>query len=188
MRINKDSQAVKCDEILMQELSAGEASALEILYERYFDKLTWFASGFTKDKTQAEDVVQEVFMKIIEQPHSFNLNQKFSTWVFTLTANRCKNLLRDYTNQQDLAQKNSFEQHTETHSLHDLNLLQTEIRQGLSDLNEKEKAIFNLRFNHNLPLKEIAQIIQIPEGSVKSGLFHLLKKLSKKLSVFIHEK
>jgi RNA polymerase sigma-70 factor (ECF subfamily) len=187
VRISKDKQVIKTDEILMQELCTGQASALEILYERYFDKLVWFASGFTKDKTQAEDVVQEVFMKIIEQPQMFNASQKFSTWVFTLTANRCKNVLRDTSRQQELVQKQAAPQHAEIHSMHDLNLLKSEIRQGLEQLNDKEKAIFNLRFHQNLPLKDIAQIIQIPEGSVKSGLFHVLKKLSKKLSVFIHE-
>lgn len=188
MRVSKNSQALKSDETLMQELCAGEASALELLYERYFDKLTWFASGFTKDKTQAEDIVQEVFMKIIEQPQAFKDDNKFSTWVFTLTANRCKNLLRDTSKQQELVQKQAFVNHTETHSLHDYKMLQSEISQSVAELNEKEKAIFELRFHHNLALKEIAQIIQIPEGSVKSGLFHLLKKLSKKLSAFIHEK
>ncbi|MDZ4667489.1 MAG: RNA polymerase sigma factor [bacterium] len=188
MSLTKEPLSLASDEFLMQQICAQQSAALEILYNRYFDKLTWFASGYTKDLAQAEDLVQEVFMKIIEQPHLFNSAQKFSTWVYTLTANRCKNQLRNHSKQQELMKHQPVDFRIESHSLHDYEKLKSHIKLGLLELSEKEKAIFTLRFHEELSLTEIAKIIQIPEGSVKSGLYYLLKKLSKKLSIFIHDK
>ena len=53
------------DEQLMQMLCGGNRKAFELLYDRYFDKLVWFAFGFVNDRQKAEDVVQEVFLKVI---------------------------------------------------------------------------------------------------------------------------
>ena len=58
----------------------------------------------------------------------------------------------------------------------------------LTQLNEKEQRIFKLRFEQDLPIKEIAEILSIPEGSVKSGIYYLLKKMSHKLKEFRYEK
>jgi len=60
----------------------------------------------------------------------------------------------------------------------DAKQLKMELASWYKTLNEKERLVFVLRFEHGLPLKEIAEIAGIPEGSVKSCLFYLLKKVS----------
>ena len=147
----------------------------------------FFANGFVKNQHQAEDIVQEVFIKLIEHPQHFNQNMRFSTWVYTLTANRCKNNLRDTQNRNNLLSQHLIQDTVEISSQHDLLKLKQSLIFGIEQLNPKEKSIFKLRFEEDMSLKEISEIIEIPIGSVKSGLFHLLKKLSKKLSTYIHE-
>jgi RNA polymerase sigma-70 factor, ECF subfamily len=183
--LNQMKQAT--DETLMQLLGKGNKAAFEILYERYFDKLTWFAQQYTHDLHSAEDMVQDVFIKLIEHPERFDANKKFSTWVYSITGNRCKNLLRDTENRSHLLNSQSQANQTESHSLHDLELIKKEIRNEFKGMNEKEKSLFVLRFEHELPIKEIAEITQLPEGSVKSGIYYLLKKLAKNLNRFTHE-
>jgi RNA polymerase sigma-70 factor (ECF subfamily) len=178
---------LQSDEMLMQELIAGRKLALEILYDRYFDKLVYFACGFIKNQQQAEDIVQEVFIKLIEQPQQFNPSMRFSTWVFTLTANRCKNNLRDTQNRNQLIENHVKQEAFELNSEHDLSSLNQSLNQGIEQLSLKEKTIYKLRFEEEMSLKEIAETIDIPIGSVKSGLFHLLKKLAIQLSAYIHE-
>ena len=187
MNIGSYNMKQATDEALMQLLSKGNKAAFEVLYERYFDKLTWFAQQYTYDLHLAEDMVQDVFIKLIEHPEQFDATKKFSTWVYSLTGNKCKNLLRDSENRSKLINSQSQANHIEPHSLHDLELLKKEIRNEFKVMNEKEKSLFVLRFEHELPIKEIAEITQLPEGSVKSGIYYLLKKLAKNLNRFTHE-
>lgn len=167
----------------------GDRTAFEILYDRYFNKLVWFAQRFIDDLQQAEDAVQEVFVKIIERPERFDGERKFSSWVYTVTGNSCRNILRDTGNRSRIleeqvahqTQQNTVQQHNLDYAL-----LRETIRAAYKTLSEKERNIFVLRFEQELSLKEIAEIINIPEGSVKSGIYYLLKKFSNHLKPFHH--
>lgn len=178
------------DEHLMQLSCKGERWAFELLYERYFDKLVWFARSFVSDEQKAEDVVQEMFIRIIERPEMFNSEKRFSTWVYTATGNACKNVLRNEQNRARLLNLHMAPQY-ETGTLMpdgaEKSLLQERIRTACNDLNEKEKNIFILRFEQELSIKEIAEVAQMPEGSVKSSIYYLLKKLAPHLKDFNHE-
>lgn len=176
------------DERLIQEMLKGNRFAFELLYERYFDKLVWYANGFVNDIPKAEDIVQEVFVKIIEDTSQFDSSRKFSTWVYSVTANACKNLLRNEQNRQRINKENIqvSEQLVEMSHQSDLQHLEHQIQLALSGMSEKEKNIYNLRFEQELSIKEIASISNIPEGSVKSGIYYILKKFATQLKEFGH--
>lgn len=159
--------------------------AFEQLYDRYARKLTGFCNRMVQSKEVAEDIVHEVFIKIIEQPKSFNIQLKFSTWVYTIAHNLCLNMIRNQQNRSKLIDLN-YTQEVEytSHTTIDASNLKGAINTAYKLLNEKEKAVFVLRFEHELSIKEIAEIITIPEGSVKSCLFYLLKKFDTHLQPF----
>lgn len=177
------------DEELMKMILKGHKLAFELLYERYFDKLVWFANGIIQDKCVAEDVVQEVFIKIIETPERFDLDRKFSTWIYTLTSNLSKNKLRDEQLKQ--SKLNSIIQYnnqaSKQHHNLDVRITEMKLEELFQNLSEKEKSLFTLRFEQQLSIKEIASTMQIPEGSVKSGLYYLLQKYDHLLKHFTHE-
>ena len=70
----------------------------------------------------------------------------------------------------------------------DMNYLQQLLQTQFDALSEKEKTIFTLRFENQLPIKDIAEQMNIPEGSVKSGLYYLLKKYAPILNFYHYEK
>jgi len=178
------------DEQLMQRQSLGDKQAFEMLYDRYFDKLVWFARGFLSDAQKSEDVVQEIFIRIIEKPNRFDPNRKFSTWIYTATGNACKNILRNEKNQSRILDENRFERsrpEAENEEENDPALLRKIIEEACSHLNEREKQLYILRFEEELSIKEIATVLQIPDGSVKSGIYYMLKKLSIKIKAFNYE-
>ncbi|TAE86867.1 MAG: RNA polymerase sigma factor [Bacteroidetes bacterium] len=175
------------DEVLMQQITKGNKQAFELLYERYFDKLVWFCMQLVADKTAAEDVVQEVFMVLIERPHLYEKGKKLSTWMYSIAANKSKNVLRNQANRLRLLDEEIFTTSTTQQGTIDSNKMKGELQQLLSSCSEKEKILFVLRFEHELPIKEIAEITAMPEGSVKSGLYYLIKKIGKHLKVFTHD-
>ncbi len=178
---------MRTDEELVAAMANGDKQALKELYQRYFAKLTRFAMQFVTDKNRAEDMVQECFIKLIEQPGHFTTTQKFSTWIYTLVSNKCKNLLRDEANRQILLQKNTQHDYAVTQPKQDALLLKQALSKLFKTLSEKEKQLFVLRFEQQHQVKEIAAILEMPEGSVKSGLFYLLQKINKQLKPLLED-
>jgi len=174
------------DEHLMSLIARGDEKAFSRLYSRYFEKLVWYAFGFTAQMERAKDIVQEVFVKIIERPEAFDNKRKFSTWVYTVTGNACRNALRNEQNRSVLLNEMAAEGDVMvySHLKTDVKLLQQQINNLLETLSEKERSIYLLRFEQELSIKEIAAILVIPEGSVKSCIYYLLKKLEAHLKYF----
>ena len=169
----------------------GNKIAFELLYERYFNKMVWYANSFLDDIPSAEDAVQEVFIKIIQAPEKFDINRTFSTWIYHVTANHCKNRLRQERLRSETVRDQFNDTSLQTVQLNhqaDMAYLQQILKDKFESLSEKERQIFTLRFEQQLPLKEIATILEIPEGSVKSGLYYLLKKYAHILNYYHYEK
>jgi RNA polymerase sigma-70 factor, ECF subfamily len=188
--INRTNYASLSDEVLMEKISKAEKQAFEILYDRYFNKLVWFARSFMDDVQHSEDLIQEVFIKLIEKPEQFDRTKKFSTWIYVVTSNRCKQALRDKKNRLRILEENVLpykDKVSEINTNSDYRLLKNRIEDICCGLTEKEKSIYTLRFEQELAIKEIAMILQIPEGSVKSGIYYLLKKFAYQLKDFSHE-
>lgn len=174
----------------MEWISRGEKKAFVELYDRYFNKLIWFARSFVSDVQKAEDLVQDVFLKVIERPELFNKNKRFSTWIYTVISNRCKQFLRDEKNRLRILEENVLPfkpVFSESGGGADLTHLKLKIQLALEGLSEKERAIYNLRFEQELSIKDIALVLELPEGSIKSGIYYLLKKLATHLKDFNHE-
>ncbi len=186
MKLFKTSYKQHTDEHLMELIiHKDDQLAFEQLYDRYAQKLTGFCNRMVQSKEQAEDLVHEVFIKIMEQPRAFDINLKFSTWVYTVANNLCLNTIRNHSNREKLLAINYTVSETVTSHQHiDAGKLKLKINELYQQLSEKEKAVFVLRFEHELSMKEIAEIIAIPEGSVKSCLFYLLKKFNTHLQPF----
>lgn len=160
--------------------------AFEQLYDVYSGKLLRFCKRMVWSSALAEDIVHEVFLRVIENPHAFQVTQKFSTWVYTIAHRLCLNQLRNAQHRHQLLNEEYGEpESVNMHLQHDAVLLRQKINELYVQLSEKEQAIFVLRFEHKLSIKEIADILDIPEGSVKSGVFYLLKKFDAHLIDFI---
>ena len=178
------------DEDLMKLIQQGQKAAFELLYTRYFEKLVWYANGFVQDMHSAEDIVQEVFVKVIEVPDRFDTERKFSTWIYTVTGNLARNHLRNSLQHKKWVLKKQFEpalQSVKPHHRADSRHLEERLQHIFSNLTEKEQLIFTLRFEQQCSIKEIAGQLDIPEGSVKSGIFYLLKKYNHLMQHFIYE-
>ncbi len=175
------------DEMLVSEMTNGNRHAFELLYERYFERLLNFSVNYTGDVQKAEDCVQEAFIRLMKHREKFDQNKRFSTWMFTITANICKNRIRDENKrnvnlQPAQAASEAYKYDGETNF--DYKILMKEIRLARESFSEKENNIFTLKFDHDMSLKDIAGLLQMPEGSVRSCLFYMLKKLSKQLKPY----
>jgi len=188
MALFKKNYSIKSDEELMSLLAQGGQSAFDELYKRYSKPLlNFFFRMLNNDRKKAEDMLHDLFLKIIEKPDSFDGNKKFNTWFYTLANNMIKN---EYRSRQIRAEheKQSFTGNNELYEMNDgnfdTNLFNNRLQSELDKLDTDAKIIFNLRFVEEMSIKQIAETMNCPEGTVKSRLFTLTKLLSKKLSIY----
>ena len=188
MALFKKNYSIKSDEELMSLLAQGGQSAFDELYKRYSKQLlNFFFRMLNNDRKKAEDMLHDLFLKIIEKPDSFDGNKKFNTWFYTLANNMIKN---EYRSRQIRAEheKQSFTGNNELYEMNDgnfdTNLFNNRLQSELDKLDTDAKIIFNLRFVEEMSIKQIAETMNCPEGTVKSRLFTLTKLLSKKLSIY----
>ena len=180
-------QKLWSDEVLMQRIQSSERKYFELLFDRYQIRLFNFILRFVRDKEKAEDLLHDVFVKVIECPQKFDAQKKFSTWVYTLATNLCKNEIRNSNNRRrildsDFHGEKSF--HPNHHEQFDKQNFKRELNSLIEMMDEENKTILLLRYYEELTVPEISAVVQLPEGTVKSRLFYLLKKLAAQLHAY----
>ncbi len=178
------------DEELMQKISQGDKRSFDELYLRYANPLLqYFMRMLWKDREKAEDFVHDFFAKIINKPELFDASRTFKTWMYSVANNMCKN---EYKKQE--VRKNTSSGLDNTYAVADSNsnvlnevqdlFFQNAFQKSLGELEEKHREVFSLRHQDGLSIKEIADVIGISEGTIKSRLFYATKYLSESLKEF----
>lgn len=190
MKLVKQAYSTYTDEQLMDEVVKGNSRAFTEVYERYSKPmLNYFYKMLWQDKLKAEDFMQELFTKIVHKPHLFNSKLKFKTWIFSIANNMCKNEYRKQEvrkdSNNDLHDNIAINDDSDNQIKKvDESLFSDRLKEELKDLSNAHREVFILRFKQGLSLKEIAEVLDVSEGTVKSRVFYTLKKLSANLKEF----
>lgn len=179
----------RSDEDLMVLIAGGDVPAFDELYRRYHKRLhVYFLKMLHGDADLADDFLQDLFLKIIEKPHLFSPERKLKTWLYTLATNLCRNEyrrrgIRLHVPEEEIPEAELAEQEGMTAAL-DKAYFSDLLAHQLARLDETQRITLTLRFQEDLSIKEIAQILDCAEGTVKSRLFYTLKKLNQQLHAF----
>lgn len=178
------------DNELMQLVVNKDSIAFSELYDRYSQMLAnYFFKMLWQDEEKVQDFMQDLFTKIIEKPHLFDLERNFKTWIFSVANNMCKNeyrkqaIRKNTSYDMDEGYQISDNQASALDSLQD-SLFSEKLNQELELLDEKQKSTFVMRYFQDMSIKEIAETLDLSEGTVKSRLFYTLKKLTVSLKEF----
>lgn len=178
------------DEELMQMIAKGDGMAFEELYDRYSKPMVnYFCRMLWKDREKAQDFMQDLFTKIVNRPDQYDSSRNFKTWLYSIANNMCKNEYRKQEvrkNTVKMTHENIkvYDESPEKSRLMDAEVFNEMLDKELEELEEVQRSTFLMRFKMDLSIKEIAEIHQCSEGTVKSRIFYTLKKLSEKLKMF----
>lgn len=189
MAIIRHPYESKHDEDLMELIVQRDQKAFEILYDRYTKLMyNYFHRMLWKDKEKSRDFTQELFMKIVRKPHLYDPARPFKTWIYSVAHNMCKN---EYAKAEvrkvahkEIAREHAVESGIDSQKKMDRSKFMARLNEALLELDDVKRQTFELRFNQELSIMEISEIMQVSEGTVKSRLFYLLKDLNSKLKVF----
>src|SRR5215210_4752060 len=174
------------DQELMRIVQAGDNSPASELYDRYSGRIYNFAFRFLKNAEAAEDATQEVFVKMMKYANQFHGDAKLSTWLFSITANWCRDYLRKADNKAKESDDVLVTLPTSAEHSPDRNLERREneklVRRALESLTDEQREAILLSRYHGLSYAEIAQIAGCSEGAVKTRVFRAMETLKKALT------
>lgn len=174
------------DQELMQIVQAGDYSPASEIYDRYSGRIYNFAFRFLRNAEAAEDATQEVFVKMLRHANQFHGDAKLSTWLFSITANWCRDYLRKADNKIKESDDVLVTLPTPSDQAPDRRLEQREneqrVRRALELLTAEQREAILLSRYQGLSYAEIAQIAGCSEGAVKTRVFRAMETLKKALS------
>ena len=166
------------DAELVRQYITGDNSALEALVERYFRQVFLFAKTYVKQDQEAEDVTQEVFVKVWKNIKKYDPEKKFKTWIFQITKNTCIDFLRKNKNALKSQAGDEEQSMDDLERITDSAPLPEEVfeAQGFSqklddliyDLPDLYRDVVALHLQQDLTFQEISETLSEPLNTVKS--------------------
>lgn len=188
MQFLKQDYKKRSDEELMAIVLNKNELAFGELYYRYSKKMfSYFYRMLYCNKDKARDFLQDLFLKLIEKPESFDSARQFSPWFYSIATNMCKNEYKKIKIRNEYSAPNTFSDFSVNTNIYDeldLKSFMGELYHFLEDMDDDHRSAFLLRYGNNLSIKEIAEILDCPEGTIKSRLYYTMKYLSEKLYVY----
>jgi RNA polymerase sigma-70 factor, ECF subfamily len=182
---------------LIRRLRDRDEKAFREIVELYGDRVFNMTYRMLGDRAEAEDISQEVFIAVFKTIESFRGDSKFSTWLYRVAANHCKNRIKYLARRYDRAQDeydDGVERAGSAHALSASNPaprpdkhlegveLERLMQAAIAELDEDHRLLVVLRDVEELSYDEICQITGLAEGTVKSRLHRARMALRKKMS------
>lgn len=190
------SDGLDADEVLVRRFKSGDRAAFSDLVTRYQDRVYSLCLRWMGDPQVAEEVAQDVFIALYRSLDRFRGESRLSTWIFRVTVNHCKNR-RLYRKRRQVERHEPLEGTRPDDDLParelphagpgtDRSVHVSEagriLQEALDRLDESHRSILVLRDVEDLPYEEIAEILELPKGTVKSRLHRARAELARTLS------
>jgi len=186
------------DETLMLRYQQGDRAAFPVLVRRHQTPLYNFALRQVRMAQAAEDIVQEAFVRVVQNALDFKHEARFTTWVYTITRNLCIDHLRkralrkhpslDESRGEEGEGPTLGEQTADPRASVEREATGTELKERIAravdTLPDEQREVFLMRELANLPFKEIAEITGVPENTVKSRMRYALERLQEALAEY----
>jgi len=178
----------RSDEELVEACQAGEASAFDVLVARWEDRIRGAAYRFLGSEDEARDVAQETFLKAYKSLASFKREARFSSWLYQIATNLCRDRLRRRKTRPQVSLEALEETGpviVETRPGADERLVASDlaraVRRAIHALPEEQREVVILKEYQELTFLEIAQALDLPVSTVKTRLYRGLAQLRQRL-------
>jgi len=172
--------AAESDNALLARVCAGDQLALQTLYGRHHVKIYRFALRLLRDEAAAEDVVSEVFIDVWRNAAQFEGRSEASTWLLAMARNKAYSALRRHKEESlddDAAAEIADDADDPEVAMQKMSKGER-LRECLLRLSPEHREVIDLVYYHDKSVEEVAQIVGVPEGTVKTRMFHARKRLA----------
>lgn len=188
---DQQAETQQTDAALLKAICGEDMRALQTLFDRYRQQLYQTALGITRDPHIAEEVLQDCFYRLYRYAAKLDGSSPLAPWLYRVTVNLCYSRLKKRRHQwaesfHQFAERLRANPRLAPEHVAEQHELQTVVRETLERLSPPHRAVLVLHYFHDYSLTEIAEILECPEGTVKSRLFYARKILKDQLQRTIH--
>ena len=164
---------------LFREETTREAAFTSII-KKYQEKLYWHVRRMVVEHEDANDVLQNMFIKVWKGLDNFREDSQLYTWLYRIATNECLTFLekqkkRASTSLSDV--ENGLGNRLKADRDFDPNKLEWKLQMAIQQLPEKQKAVFNLRYFEEMPYEQMSRVLETSEGALKASYHHAVKKI-----------
>jgi RNA polymerase sigma-70 factor (ECF subfamily) len=171
------------DEVLIGRIASGDRLAMQVLFARHHVRVYRFVLRLVRDESTAEDLISEVFLDVWRQAGRFEGRSAVSTWVLAIARFKALSALRRRPEEE--LDEEAAEAIEDTADDPEVAIAKKDksaiIRKCLEGLSAEHREIIDLVYYHEKSVEEVAQIVGIPENTVKTRMFYARKRLAELL-------
>lgn len=168
---------------LIEEFQRGNVEGFNELVRRYQQKVYWIARRVVSSHDDADDIVQDVFVRVYKALIKFRGDSEFYTWLYRITMNVSLNALRVKRLKTFVHYDDFIDARFDTADRPDSELLQKEyqtiLEKAIDRLPPKQRMVFVMRYYDEIPYEEMATLLGKSVGGLKANYFHALRKIQK---------
>ena len=168
-------------QILIKKAQKGDKRAFQELVKLHDSQVFSLIMRYTNDKDVAHDIYQEVFMNVYKNIGSFSFKSEFFTWLYRITVNTSLSFIKKEKRHRHSDEE--IESTLEYSYSQDDSMFMYDLINEAHKLPEKQKMVFFLRFQNDLKINEIADIMNVDPGTVKGYLSRSIKKIKTSLKI-----
>jgi RNA polymerase sigma-70 factor (ECF subfamily) len=180
-----DSRAPLDDAGLLALVKRGDPAGSEALFGRYAAPILGFTTRMLGNRSEGEEIAQEVFVRLIDRAQQYDGRAPVSSWLFAIAANACRDRLRVTRRSGSVSLEAVPEPHAPDPSAETAAIgaeRARRVRQALALLSQEQREALILARYHELPYVEIARTLGITEGAVKTRIYRAMETLKSHFS------
>ena len=170
------------DKELLEKLKDGETRnyGFNLLVRKYQERIYWHIRKMVIDHEDADDLVQEVFIKVHNNIHKFREDARLYTWIYRIATNECLTFLnkkkkRFFLPIGDVAAELSKK--LDNSSMIDGDAIEIKLQKALLKLPDKQRLVFNMKYFEEMKYEDISKITDTSVGALKASYHHAVKKI-----------
>ncbi len=182
--------SLPADKVLVEQIRDDDREAFEKLFRKYYSSLQRFLWGYVTNQQVAEDLVQEVFVRVWENRYALNPDKKIKTYLYKIGRNlaidhtRHRKIVRDWEEEKKALHSFSTADQAINEKLHN-KLMLREVKQAIKGLPKRRRLVFMLSRYEGMTYKEIAEELDISVNTVDTQICRALQTLRDKFSSFL---
>ena len=154
--------------------------AFTSIIKKYQEKLYWHVRRMVVDHDDANDVLQNVFIRVWNALGNFREDSQLYTWLYRIATNECLTFLEQQKKRSSVSLdegESGLSNKIKADSNFDANKLEWKLQLAIQQLPEKQRAVFTLRYYDEMPYEEMSRVLETSEGALKASYHHAAKKI-----------
>ena len=159
---------------------ATKEKAFTAMIKKYQEKLYWHVRRMVIEHEDANDVLQNVFIRVWNGLENFREESQLYTWLYRIATNECLTYIEQQKKRTSVSLsdvESGLSNKIKADSHFDANRLEWKLQLAIQQLPEKQRIVFNLRYYDEMPYEEMSRVLETSEGALKASYHHAVKKI-----------